>query len=197
MARKPREDKRGHLLSALAVHVSQHGLHDQSINTFALAVGTSPRMLIHYFGTVPQLRAEIVREIGRQLREDMVRLSTADTASLVSFIATMTQRLSSPEYQRVMAVYFELIGLAAKQPELYGDFAYNSIHAYLPLLGALAQAWGVPESHLERVATSLLTIARGLVLDLIASGDLLRVQETARWLGELLSAEIRRLQQGD
>ncbi|MGJ8669965.1 MAG: hypothetical protein ACSHXK_10800 [Oceanococcus sp.] len=196
MARKSNEDKREKLLSTLAGHVSQHGMHVQSVNTFALAAGVSPRMLIHYFGTVQQLRAEIVREIGQRLRQGMSQLSAAERASPESFIAAMSQRLASAEYQRVMAVYFELIGLAAKQPELYGDFANNSIHAYLPLLGALAQEWGVPESHQIRVATSLLTIARGLVLDLIASGDLDRVQQTAQWFGGLLTAEIARLKQG-
>lgn len=190
MTRGPDLAKRSRLLDQLVEHVYRSGMNEQSTRTMAEALGISTRMLIHYFGTMDRLRFAVMQEIGERFRGQAMAIPPESMATPSRFIGVMVNRLQTPEYLRVMKVFFELFGLAAQRPEKYGRFAETAVRSYLPLLDQVAGAWGVAEADRRRFSTGLLAVGRGLTADMAATGDLERVRETAEWFGHLLDREV-------
>jgi len=190
VARPVNEERRRELIARLADHVTQNGFHSQTVSTFASSADLSPRMLIHYFGTMDALRMEVVREVGARLRREMTTLSSAEVHSPRAFVQAMVRRMSRPDFRGVMGVFFELINQAAEHPEIYGDIAGQSSAVYQPTLVALLKSWGAPADRQAALATLMLGMARGLTLDLLASDDLERVQASADLFGDMLAREI-------
>lgn len=190
MPRKPDERKRSDLLAALANRVMEHGLQDASLQSLADGVGSSPRMLLHYFGSAEALRAEVVNELGRSFRSLMGTLPPAELATPERTVRAFWTALSSTKYQRAMRAFFEIYGMALQRPAELGDFSKQSVQNYLEPISALAKYWGVPSSHQARIATTILAIGRGLCADLLATGDHARIDTTVEWLAKVLDREV-------
>src|SRR5258705_10074843 len=60
MARRPDAQKRSVLLEAATDHVLEHGMAGLSLRPLALALGTSPRMLLYHFGSKEQLVTDVL-----------------------------------------------------------------------------------------------------------------------------------------
>ncbi len=84
--------KRADLLRALVEHVFENGLHDQSTNALAEALGTSTRMLIHYFDTLDDLRLEFMQKSGNRFRSEITSVSPESLQEPSSFISTLLDR---------------------------------------------------------------------------------------------------------
>ncbi len=191
MARKPDEAKRQHLLKSLVRHVLSHGLQDTTLQTLAEATGTSPRMLIHYFGSAEHMRAEVGRETGKSFRALMEEVPPDDLKTPDRYLNALWAVLISPQYQRAMRVFFELFGMALLDPDRYDDFARREVHDYIELLERLAETWGVPKANHAKVATMILGLGRAFSADFLATRDRKRVSDTVAWAADLLAREIK------
>ena len=60
---------RQRLLDGAIDHVAEHGISDLSLRELAAALGTSHRMLIHHFGSKERLWVEIVRTVEQRQRD--------------------------------------------------------------------------------------------------------------------------------
>ena len=79
MSRTPDEARRRELLEACVDYVCRHGLADLSLRPLAKAVGSSPRVLLHYFESKENLVVEIVLHGRARQQAMMARLKLDET----------------------------------------------------------------------------------------------------------------------
>jgi AcrR family transcriptional regulator len=159
------------LLDAVIDHFTTDGLADQSLRRIAEAIGSSHRMLLYHFGSKDGLLLEVVREVEARTQERLTRVAeTADLRSDV-VIRRMWSYLTDPELAGFERLFFALYGRAlqgdrATLPLLRGD-----IEHWLEANVSLAAGTGVPADMVRTHSRLGLAVMRGLLLDLLATGD--------------------------
>jgi AcrR family transcriptional regulator len=159
------------LLDAVIGHFTTDGLADQSLRRIAEAVGSSHRMLLYHFGSKDGLLLEVVREV--EARTEARLGQVAQHAALRSdvVIRRMWSYLADPELAGFERLFFALYGRAlqgdrATLPLLQGD-----IEHWLEANVALAAEVGLPAEMVRTHSRLGLAVMRGLLLDLLATGD--------------------------
>jgi AcrR family transcriptional regulator len=171
---------RDELLAAALAHVTEHGIGDLSLRALATALGTSHRMLIYHFGSRDGLLVELVRAVEQRER-DRLRAMTADPQlSHAERAERFWTHLTDPALWPSERLFFEL----------YGQALQGRPHA-LPLLDGVVTDWldvivepavaaGVPVERARADARLDLAVTRGLLLDLLATGDVDGVRAAAQ-----------------
>lgn len=148
------------------------------LTDIASALGTSSRMLIHHFGSKDELIAAAVAEgRGRQraLFEDW--FDRHEARSLTALLRIFAELLRAPEMQPYLRLFSEVYSLAVQQPERFPGFStFAAVHDWLPRLEAELRAAEEAEDELTALATLVLAIQRGLLLDRLGTGEDERVQ---------------------
>ncbi|GAA5115273.1 TetR/AcrR family transcriptional regulator [Pseudonocardia adelaidensis] len=179
MGRRPQPEIKERLLDACTDHALAHGLPDR-LEPLGSAAGTSARMLIYHFGTRDALlRAVLGRARQRQLTVfgDLLRVRPDEpyTATLMRAWTVMT----GPEGQPYLRLFGQLRESAAQQ--LWPDFRRVATTDWL---GPLEE--GLRSIHRPELATLLLAVIRGLLMDLDATGDRARTDRAfSDFLGTL------------
>ncbi len=162
---------RERLLAAAMEHVAEHGVGDLSLRALAAALGTSHRMLIYHFGSREGLLIEVIRTIEAQQRAALADMLREPEASWADTMRRMWHRVADPALWPNERLFFEV----------YAQALQGSPHA-LPLLDGIVDSWVDPLTELavahgrpraEARAEARLGVAatRGLLLDLLATGD--------------------------
>ena len=164
MGRHPQPAIKQRLLDACTDYALEHGLPDR-LEPLATATGTSARMLIYHFGGRDDLlRAVLRRARQRQLKMfgDLLRaqVDTPYTATLSRAWTTMTGPQGRP--------YLQMFGRLRESAEqqLWPDFRRVATTDWLSPLEDGLRSTGRPE-----LATLVLAVIRGLLMDLDATGD--------------------------
>lgn len=186
--------KRQEILHRVVQHISAVGLQGQSLKTIGDAINTSPRMLVHYFGSATQLRIEALSTIREVFRANMNSVPDSALASPKYFLLACAAQLEDSAHMHYMTIFFELFGMALKNPSDYGNFAQQSVEPYLTDFRQIAATWNVPESRQADIATILLALGRGLTADLVATKDVTRVHSAVVWVADLFEQEIAGIQ---
>lgn len=177
---QPRE----RLLDAAIEHFGRHGIGDTSLRGIAEALGTSHRMLIYHFGSRGGLLAEVTREVEARQRTLMTVTYDTDLPPLESAAAYWEQTVDAA--LRYGPLFFELAAHAMQGQEHAATLREELIAAWLPGVTDLCRAIGIPEAQAEMHARLALGAARGLLLDLLVSGDRDQVAKSADLLNRLL-----------
>jgi AcrR family transcriptional regulator len=161
---------RERLLAAAIEHVSQHGVGEISLRGLAAALGTSHRMLIYHFGSREALLIEVIRTVEEQQRMALATILEDADMPPAEIMRRMWARVADPALWPNERLFFEV----------YAQALQGSPHA-LPLLDGIVDAWVEPLAALvapdrpkdEARAEARLGVAvvRGLLLDLLATGD--------------------------
>lgn len=157
------------LLRAAVEYVAANGVGERSLRQIATALGTSHRMLIYHFGSKEGLFVEVARTMEERQRELLAELAAADDP--VEAGRRFWARVSDPALWPNERLFFELYGRA-----LQGD------PAALPLLDGVVDTWvvalaapmeraGVAPDVARSQARLGVAVGRGLLLDLLATGD--------------------------
>lgn len=165
---------RSELLDGVIDHIADNGLGDASLRSIAAAVGTSHRMLIHHFGGMEGLLVAVVQEVERRTRQAFGELD-GDPDDVMW---ALWKRLADPSMWPLERVFFEMYGAAlAGRPGTTG------------LLDDIVDSWVRPAMALGLSKTDArlaLAVCRGLLLDLLATGERRSVDLAARRFQELL-----------
>jgi AcrR family transcriptional regulator len=157
---------RERVLEAVVEHALREGIVDLSLRELASAIGTSHRMLIYHFGTREGLLVAVVREVERRERRTLTdtNLSTAAARHL-------WDRLIDPALRPQERLFFELYTHALLGRPGTEGFLAEALEGWLaPITEAITQL--DIDDHQARVIARLgLAVTRGLLLDLLASGD--------------------------
>jgi AcrR family transcriptional regulator len=176
VGRRRQPEIRDRLLTACTDHALANGLPDR-LEPFAQAAGTSARMLIYHFGTRDALQRDVLlqaRARQRQVFGELLR-ARADEPYLRTLRrawATMTGPAGRP--------FLTMFGrLRENSEQLWPGFRLEATTDWLtPLEDGLATI-GAPE-----LATLVLAVIRGLIMDLEATGD---TDRTDRAFGDFLA----------
>jgi AcrR family transcriptional regulator len=177
VGRRPQPEIKERLLDACTDHALEHGLPAR-LEPLACAAGTSARMLIYHFGTRDALlRAVLGRARQRQLAifGDLLRVRPDQpyTATLMNAWTFMT----GPDGRPYLRMFGQLREDAAQQS--WPGFRRVATTDWLEPLEEGLRSIGRPE-----LATLVLAVIRGLLMDLDATGDRTR---THRAFADFLS----------
>jgi AcrR family transcriptional regulator len=151
------------LLDEVVEHFVRDGLGDVSLRKIAGAIGTSHRMLLYHFGSKSGLLVEVVRAVEARAQAQLAALSGGATGQTTDeVIRGMWRYVADPALGDFERLFFALYGRA-----LQGDDAVR------PLLGESIENWleAVPTDEGRVHARLGLAVVRGLLLDLLATGD--------------------------
>lgn len=158
---------RDRLLDAAIEHALDKGIIDLSLREIAAAIGTSHRMLIYHFGSREGLLVAVVREVERRERESL------DTAPLsVADARRRWDHLADPSLRAQERLFFELYAHALLGRPGTEGFLSEAVDGWITPVRALLIGAGIDEEDAEGLARLGLAVTRGLLLDLLATGDL-------------------------
>jgi AcrR family transcriptional regulator len=173
---RPKTDTRQRLLAAAIQYAAEHGLADLSLRTLAIALGTSHRMLIFHFGSKEGLLVEVVRAVEAQQRALLAGLRADPQLSPLDQTRAFWQHLTSPALWPYERLFFEVYAQALHGKEPASRLLEEAIDAWLTPIADLLAARGVPAAEARAEARLAIAVTRGLLLDLLATGDLSAVQ---------------------
>ncbi len=165
---------RQQLLDAAIEYTAEHGISDLSLRSLAAALGTSHRMLIFHFGSKEGLWVEIARTVDRRQREQMRGFPPHPGQPLGELMRAWWKHFSAPALWPYERLFFELYGQALQgHPHTAGfldEFLAGVIDWLEPLVAAAVTS-GIPEPQARAHLRLGVAVTRGLLLDLLATGD--------------------------
>lgn len=181
---------RERLLDAVIDHLGRKGIGDTSLRAIAEAVGSSHRMLIYHFGSRDGLLAEVTREVEARQRATMAISYDTDLPPLEAAARYWEQTVEAS--LRYGPLFFELTAHAMQGKEHAAALRDEVIASWLPPITELCLAIGIPGDQAETHARLALGAARGLLLDVLVTGERPQVARAAGLLNRLLllSAEV-------
>ena len=176
--------RRAELLEAIVDYVFGHGLSDLSLRPLADAVGSSPRVLLYYFGPT---KADLIQAIiggvrGRQLR-GFAEIRNNRFGSARDSCLAVWNIMTQPKLQPLFRFFFEMFGLALQDRKAYGDFLHHAIEDWIAFFSEPLIAQGASKADARARATITLAGFRGFLMDLCATGDRKRIDRAVEmWL---------------
>jgi AcrR family transcriptional regulator len=175
MARPQNPQIRAKLRDQAIDYVISNGFGDLTLRPLAKALKTNARMLVYHFRSREGLMREILK--GLREREDARIQSWFRTGkmprTLSQFLRWYWKRLSAPRVRPALRLVFELYANALRDPQKYPGVLEDPLSYWQCLI---ENAGLSSKSKVDRAeATLLLAATRGLLLDLCATGDRIRV----------------------
>jgi AcrR family transcriptional regulator len=179
------------LLAAVVKVALAEGIADKSLRAIASAAGTSHRMLIHHFGSREGLLVEVIRDVEERQRAIMAEVVTADPdeepgAREMRF----WQHLRSPELAPQERLFFEVYGQALQGRDWARPLLDGIVEDWVGPVAAMLVAEGVSPDTARAVARLYVAAGRGLLLDVLATGDNDGVDAALRILVEMIYTRL-------
>jgi AcrR family transcriptional regulator len=170
---RPRDlGRRDELLAAVVADCAEHGLGTRSLREIAEHIGTSHRMLIHHFGSREELMVAVVQAVEARQGALAGELGGTPADQLVA----MWSHLSTPQLRPLERLFFESYARGANGEEPFDQLLPGAVTSWL------ADDGGDPA--LRRLG---LAVVRGLLLDLVATGDEAATAAAVARFAELLA----------
>ncbi|MGC9671200.1 TetR/AcrR family transcriptional regulator [Planosporangium sp. 12N6] len=189
-AQRPPSPRREELLEHAYRYVLRHGLADLSLRPLAAAVGSSPRVLLFLFGS----KEALIRALLARARTDELALLDQVQADgihhdLATVVRTTWRWLADEPHRPLLTLWLEAYARSLTEPDgPWADFARQTVDDWLAVL-ASAQP---PDVRLGAAGTTERTLAlsvlRGALLDLLATGDVDRTTATVERHLRLIAA---------
>ncbi|HEX9030560.1 MAG TPA: TetR/AcrR family transcriptional regulator [Streptosporangiaceae bacterium] len=158
---------RERLLDAAVERALTKGIVDLSLREIAAGIGTSHRMLLYHFGSREGLLVALVREVERRERQALTGAGALSAADALRLWA----RLADPELRSQERLFFEIYAHALLGRPGTEGFLEEALEGWItPVAKSIASA-GVDQKVARILARLGLAATRGLLLDLLASGD--------------------------
>lgn len=181
------------LLDRVADYLSANGVAELSLRPLSKAVGSSPRVLLYYFGSKEELVAKALMRLRERQRAIYRSMKTANFASPGDVCRAVWRHMSSPEYERLFRMSLEMFTMALRNPGRFSEFLHTSVEDWLEFLAAPLILKGYVASDARAHATVVMAGFRGFMLDYCASQDRKRVDHAVElWLRALDAIPLRK-----
>jgi AcrR family transcriptional regulator len=178
------------LLAAVVGVALADGISDKSLRAIAEAAGTSHRMLIHHFGSREGLLVEVIREVEAQQRAAMTALA-GDSPDPASDQADQFWRhLRSPELAPQERLFFEVYGQALQGRPWATPMLEGVVEDWVAPVAAMGEALGASRELARAAARLQVAVGRGLLLDVLATGEGEEVDAAMRLFQAMLQAYL-------
>ncbi|MFD2340296.1 TetR/AcrR family transcriptional regulator [Clavibacter tessellarius] len=162
--------RRGELLRAATEHVLEHGLDDLTLRGLADGVGVSHATLVHHFATRDGLIAEIVERVLAETFSSPDLVAGAEDP-----LRALWARATAPEGRRHVRLFVAITGRSMHGDPPFADAVARSLRDRTALVAGALEAAGRPPAEASAAATVILGVMRGLMVDLLVTGDSARV----------------------
>ena len=178
------------LLAAVVDVALADGISDKSLRTIAEAAGTSHRMLIHHFGSREGLLVEVIREVEAQQRAAMLALRDESGEVSDDQADRFWQHLRSPELAAQERLFFEVYGQALQGRPWATPMLDGVVEDWVAPVAAMGEALGASPELARVVARLYVAVGRGLLLDVLATGEGEEVDAAMRLFAGMLQAYL-------
>jgi AcrR family transcriptional regulator len=186
------EGRRRELMDEALAYVLSHGLSDLSIRPMAEAMGISHRTLLHHFGSKEGLVERVLAEVRTRYLQGLHQQAQRKNYDVLAMMDDAWAQTSRPDRLPFWRSFFEIYAIATKTPERHPEFLESIINAWLPNWIEAMVAQGVPRPRAEALSTMTHASCRGLVIDLLTTGDQARVARAYKLLRQVLQQELER-----
>ena len=162
---------RARLLDAAAAHVAEHGLGDLRLRDLAAAIGTSHRMLIYHFGSKEGLLVALVQSAEQAQRSFLASLADDPVVRPKDMVRTFWRRLADPRLHPQERLFFEIYAQALQGRPGTAGFLDGVVESWVEFHAERAIRAGTPAKVARADARLGVAVMRGLLLDLLATGD--------------------------
>lgn len=177
------------LLEAAIAHVAEHGLGDLSLRALADKLHTSHRMLIFHFGSKEQLWSEIVHTVEQRQRAQLAALIPDPSQPTREALWMWWKHISDPTLWPSERLFFELYGQALQGRPHAAAFLDGIVEDWVQPIAHASIAGGAPENQARAHARLGVAVTRGLLLDLLATKEIERVDDAMRAFIDLYTTE--------
>ncbi|MFC3960955.1 TetR/AcrR family transcriptional regulator [Nocardia jiangsuensis] len=161
--------KRETLLRDIRTYISDNGLADLSLRPLAAALGTSDRMLIHYFGTKDNLLAQALAD--QKPAFHLIFDNVDSRPALQSSLRTLWQSMTSGEDVQSVRILLQAMGIACTGPGRFTAYVTTMFDTLTDALTHAIQRCGSAPEHARIEATVLAATFRGLLFDRLITDD--------------------------
>jgi AcrR family transcriptional regulator len=163
-------EPRDRLLDAAVDHILEHGLGELSLRELAAAIGTSHRMLIYHFGSKNGLVVAVIQVVEEMQRNAFAALET-ETLSPADTMRAMWKRFTDPGLGPQERLFFEIYGQALQGRPGTVELLDGIIDNWVEPAAQYAIERGTEPGLARTEARLSVAVIRGLLLDLLATGD--------------------------
>lgn len=188
---RPRTDARAELLQRVVDHLAEHGVAGFSLRDLAAQLGTSHRMLVYHFGSKDGLLAEVVRAVEAGQRdqvEALVARGELGPDAVGDHFRAMWAHWVDPATQRQERLFFAMVGQALQGDPAMQPLLDDLVAPWIEPVAAIRVRQGVDAATARLDARIALAVTRGLLLDLLATGDADAVSRAYERFGALFDA---------
>lgn len=180
MARLVDFTRRTALLDRVVVYLGEHGLGDASFRPMAKALDVSVNALVHHFGTKDDLVAAALRRSGEvQLQIERQWWDDRPDMTVTEWVRAWWEwTISSREHLALVRLGIEAVTLGHLGDEQRRAERGQQIEFWRASFERGLVAAGLPPEVAAEEATLVKAVFTGLVVDLIASGDISRVNRS-------------------
>jgi AcrR family transcriptional regulator len=161
-------DPHAAMLGRVVDHLLAGGSTDTSLRALAAEIGTSHRMLIYHFSSLEGLFAEVVDEVEARQRDALARVAVSGV-SLADAADRFWRQVSAPALAPATRLFFALYARLLDHGQV--DRAARLVEVWLAPAATVLTDAGVPRHRATALARLGLAVTRGLLLDLLATGD--------------------------
>jgi AcrR family transcriptional regulator len=162
---------RERLLQLAIDYVSRNGMTDVSLRRLAAELGTSHQLLLHHFGSKDGLWVAIVQAVEQRERERFAAIVPDPDQPPGGAVRAWWTHISDPVLWPNERLFFELYGQALQGRPYSADLLTGIVESWIEPAAALGIANGVPPAVARAHARLGVAVGRGLLLDLLATGD--------------------------
>jgi AcrR family transcriptional regulator len=185
MSRTVNEKRPRELRNAIVQYLIEYGLIGLSLRPLAKALGFTPRVLLYHFGSKEKMVMEVLAEVRQRQRTVYAQVVAASFAKEVQII---WKRMSAPDSEPLFRLFFEVYGIALRDPQLYKAFLHDTIEDWLQLIADPLCREGYKRAESRAFATIIIAGLRGFMLDYCTTHDRRRLDRAvASWLSGLES----------
>jgi len=179
------------LLDAIVAYIAKKGVAELSLRPLAKAVGSSPRVLLYYFGSKEKLVAKAIRRLRERQRASFGKMREAPYQHPSDVCRAIWKQMSAPESELAFKLSFETYSLALRHPKEFAEFLSSSVEDWLEFLSEPLLRKGHNKAEARAFATVVIAGFRGFMLDYCASHDRERVDRSVElWLKALDSISL-------
>jgi AcrR family transcriptional regulator len=164
-------ERRERLLHSVIEELDAHGLRDRSLRDIAEAVGTSHRMLIHHFGSREGLLVAIVEAVEAGERARAAQVAEVDPTDFDAAFRAAWRHFAQPRQAGRERLFYECYARALQGEQPFARLLPEAVTTWVDMIAAGERARGTAAPLARARARLYLALIRGLLLDLLATGD--------------------------
>jgi len=177
------------LLEQCVEFLAHNGFSQLSLRQIAAGTGTSHRMLIYHFGSREGLLAAVVNRVEAEQRDALAAMA-AGVEDPVELGRRFWRRLADPSLAGAERLFFEIYAHALFGREWTESFRATVIAAWARPVEELFVHYGFSRSEARLRSRLAIAATRGLLLDLLLTGDHRVLDGAAELLGHLLTMPV-------